>query len=506
MNKRPNFLFIVTDQQRYDSLAFLGNSHAVTPHLDSLAESGCVFDRCITASSVCMPSRASILTGLNPAQHGVWTNGCPLARSEWIPQPESFRTCTSFPWSVSHHSTIADLLSGAGYRTAAFGKLHLTPYASDKRFGHPESWEHWKASNIEAWHGPYYGFQHVELTLGHGEIRNGHYVEWLKTQAPEVFEQISRPNRSQALEFPHCVELYPSSVPKDYHPSAWVGKRASEWIEQNSRGDSPFFAWVGIPDPHHPFVPPADLAKRAEQNEVLMPEVSCHDLGDKPKAIQQWFAKKDSQDADEEFIKRIRQYTDAMISLLDETVGTLLETINRCNLVNDTIIIFTSDHGDLLGDFGGWGKECYAFRALNHVPLIIRAPEAHLPGRYRGVVSHTDLFPTIVDWAGVRPGKNISGYNINDTIKLNKRAEPALVQHFPEDPNEQNFSLYGDDWRYTLYPQSGEAEYYDHSQDFYERQNIHFQLNEQKRKAMRGELSEAMLRAVNYACGRVAPY
>ena len=173
--RRPNIVLIVTDQQRYDSLGCTGNRFAVTPSLDALAGEGCLFTRHFTANPVCMPSRATMMTGCYPATHGVVTNGIPLPRRQYVRADGANVERDGVP-VISQLPTLGDVLGQAGYTTGSIGKLHLTPTQCDPDLGYEESTARWRNDPaMNQWHGPYYGLQEVDMTLGHGERMQGHY-------------------------------------------------------------------------------------------------------------------------------------------------------------------------------------------------------------------------------------------------------------------------------------------------------------------------------------------
>ncbi|MBD3244175.1 MAG: sulfatase-like hydrolase/transferase, partial [Chitinivibrionales bacterium] len=220
--RAPHVVFVITDQQRYDSLGCTGNPHAVTPNIDRLASEGVVFDRFVTTSAICSPSRAGMFTGLQCSMHGLWTNGVPLPRADGVPLTQG--SINAFPgkWVASHIPTFADCFRDAGYRTVSVGKLHFTPTSAHEAHGCKESGAYWRAHpEMADWHGPYYGFDEVWMTLGHGERIGGHYGAWLQQNHPAVLDALDSSAQSRTLEFPECRMLYPSEIPAELHNSSW---------------------------------------------------------------------------------------------------------------------------------------------------------------------------------------------------------------------------------------------------------------------------------------------
>ncbi len=465
--KKPNIVFIITDQQRYDSLGCTGNLHAVTPNLDALAAENTVCDRFITNSAICSPSRASIFTGLQASTHGLWTNGVPLARAERIPVTESAERAFPGKWLASNIQTFADHFSSAGYYTGCVGKLHFAPFDAHPDLKLEESVQMW-AENPEkmaAWHGPYYGLDDVTITQSHGEmIYGGHYGAWLRKNHPETVEAVIQARETRVLEFLEHPNLYPSEIPEEQHNTTWIGDRACEKIREYQTKDEPFMLWVGFPDPHSPYVPPKALAEEFSTHEVQESSLPYESCDDKPESFQNLMRKRDAHLDRPEWHKRIRQYTDALNHMIDKSVGRIIDTLKELGEWDNTVLVFTSDHGDFLGDYGMDGKCVPACESLNHVPFILHAPDAELPDRLDRTISGVDLFPTFCELAGIDTPNDLHGESILQVAKEG-REYPVMVQHFTPKRERTNLSVYDDRFRYTFYTVTGERELYDHQND-----------------------------------------
>ncbi len=490
---KPNILWICTDEQRYDSLGCTGNPHAVTPHLDALASEGALYSRFITANPVCMPSRASFFTGQMPSRHGVVTNGIPLPNRDMVAHaPER----ADLGPLESHATTLPELLARGGYHTRSIGKLHLTPTQASPDERHPENHWLWHEGKMEDWHGPYYGFEHVDLTLHHGE-RNvfGHYRQWLKEVAPEVDKALSEPN-AQKTGVPN---LYPGRIPPQFHHSTWVGDRAVTFLMSEEAKQSPFFLWMSFPDPHLPFTPPAELSEEFASHDYLRPGAVAEDLQGKPSA----WPKKGVRFFEDrpENIALVRRYTDAQNHLVDRAVGRAVQALKDSGLWDNTVVVFTSDHGDYLGEFGLVGKKELPSNALNHVPCIVRDPTGRLPLSTNLPISGVDLFPTICDLAGIEIEHAIDGQSLLGRRESRNR---ALVQcqgaKFPA-----SFTIYDERYRLSWYPESDEWECYDHDEDPYEKRNIFNEFRERSHFAeLKEELMTAHLKAMRPNIGRAS--
>jgi arylsulfatase A-like enzyme len=227
MKQRPNFLFFITDQQRADWLGCYGHPVLKTPNIDSIAEQGTRFDNFRVASPVCMPNRASLLTGRYPSLHRLRYNGCTLPKNA---------------------NTFVDVLADAGYHTAAIGKSHLQPFTGLAPMGKtaediaatPEAWngnrmayyeeepaQYENAGRYEI-ETPYYGYQHVDMVTSHGDRCGGHYQQWFRETVPD-WEALSDP----ANELPHnysCPQAYRTPIPEDLYPTGYIRDRAVDYI------------------------------------------------------------------------------------------------------------------------------------------------------------------------------------------------------------------------------------------------------------------------------------
>ena len=263
---RPNIVFIIADQLRADHLGFNGNTEVRTPNLDALAADAAVFDRAFVANPTCMPNRASLLTGRWPSVHGTRCNGISL-------DPDS--------------STFVRSLAQAGYRTAAVGKLHhqnmgwdfepeqaeqirdTDPGLIDARTARAvgrtreTGWDQWEnRARHERGFVPmpqdYYGYQEVDLVIGHGDAPGGHWVHWARERG--VDPRVLGGPEASAKPPTGWDQVYTTSIPVDVHPSTYVGERAAERIKAAAASEDPFFLFVSFPDPHHPFAPPEEYA------------------------------------------------------------------------------------------------------------------------------------------------------------------------------------------------------------------------------------------------------
>lgn len=475
---KRNILLIHTDQQRQDSLGVYGNEVARTPHLDALAAAGVRFDHHYVTNPVCMPSRASLMTGRHLPAHGVIDNGIPLDE---------------------HEVTLAHVLAEAGYETFAAGKLHLTPYQSPAHYGHGESFASWRAGMLKGWSGPYYGFQRVALTEEHGEgatdFAMGHYGQWLAEKRPEAVEMKGY-ERAAGPKYPG---VYRSKVPAAAHHSTYVAEQVIEYLERGS--EKPFFVFAGFPDPHHPFTPPEEYARRFDSVALPAPHARSGEHDGRPplyrRLLTEMVFPSDGgarPPPEAEHFRHIVQNTYAMVALIDECVGRILSALGRLALNNETIVCFTSDHGDLLGDHGLLYKGQLPFASLLRVPLLIRAPGMR-PSVVRSPVSNTDVMPTLLELAGVNCPSRVQGRSLVPVLTGERsRVHDAAFScgWSKASPLYRHTSLHSESWRITWWPGYHDGELYDVEADPHELKNL---FHTESHRPIRESLMNDLLRA-----------
>jgi arylsulfatase A-like enzyme len=400
--KRPNILLITSDQQRADCNGF-ENPNIRTPHIDGLARDGTRFSACITPNLVCQPSRASILTGLLPLTHGVWDNGVDLD-----PQTGG--------------QGFAGTLARAGYATALIGKAHFSTKSTFAATGTPECNKS-QARYGANWTGPYMGFQHAELCgLGHMHRSRplerppvGHYERWLiaRGKDEEGLKRWAQDTRAGS----GAAQTWFSALPVAWHNSTWIGDRAIAWLAQQKNAPAPFCAWISFPDPHHPFDCPEPWSLMYDPNDMILPVQRTRDLERRP-----WWHRASLESkprlADPEMLRfraegsRVPDQSDAqlaemtanyygMISLIDHNVGRILTALHDLGVADDTLVVYTTDHGELLGNHGLYLKGPTPYEDLLRVTLVARGPGVARDRVISEPVSTLDLAATFYEAAGV---------------------------------------------------------------------------------------------------------
>ena len=397
--KRPNILLLFSDQQRYDTIG-LQNPLIRTPHLDRLAREGMLFERAYPPTPVCLPCRASLVTGLYPSSHRAMHNNCHLPQD--------------------HAPTLAGCLSQAGYYTHMVGKSHLNPVHV------PQSVESMPFTTNRAyyrqWHGPWYGFQHADINVGH-TIENiacqCHYGLWLEERGVRVEDYFVDTAKVKGS----YISYGRWDLPEAHHQSKWVADVAIEAIERCADSEQPFFIWANFADPHNPCVVPDPWASMYAPEQMrgfgFKPgEPEC--FTQKPPFYREimeqpgCFTARPSdpglpgtEDAcrlpwDDRQTRENAACYYGMISLMDHHIGRMLDALDRTGLAENTLVIFSSGHGDCLGDHGFWHKGILSFEEMLRVPLIVRFPGRVPAGATsRAFQNLVDLPATLLDYAGV---------------------------------------------------------------------------------------------------------
>jgi arylsulfatase A-like enzyme len=400
-------LLVTTDQQRYDALGCNGGTVARTPVVDALARDGIRYERAHPQSVVCMPSRSTILTGQHPNTHGVWMNGVPLPADA---------------------PSVAAELRSAGYRTALVGKAHFQPFLDP--FGRFEENGFGRSGTYGAGHR---GFDHIE-TATHGAAGPLHYARWLAATHPEAVGMYY-PVLDGQLEVnalgggdTGAPQVHDNPIAREWYHTDWAADRTIAWLDSLEAG-ADWFCWLSFPDPHHPWDPPASELARVDWREVPLPPGYIADptereavLDAKPRHWRAWYDGRlvsnyeaplawvpATLTADQ--VREVNARNAVECELIDEALGRVLQAVERRGWAADLDVIFTTDHGELQGDFGLLFKGPYHTDALMRLPLVWRpAPSAGVaPAVVRRPVGLVDLAPTLSAIAGRPPASWMEG-------------------------------------------------------------------------------------------------
>ncbi len=361
-NSRPNILFICTDQQRFDSLGCYGNEHARTPAIDQLAADGVIYEQCYVQSPVCSPSRASLLTARYVHAHGLYANGVSLP---------------------AHWPLFTKALADGGYDCGLVGKWHLSACFQGRTEPRLDD-----GFRVFQWaHDP-----------THGSPQNM-YHRWLEENYPDVYAQAiaNGPGRGRHEAAPF------DAMPTETHYSHWVGTQSIEFIEASRDEEQPFFLWVNFFDPHHPFVAPQEYLDRFDAETLPAPLGSLDDLRDRPAILSEaseksyaGFARGFTEYTPEQ-MRQVVRANYAMVALIDDEVQRILDALAATGRLDNTLVIFTSDHGLLL-------KGPMLYEGAVRVPLILKWPGVLPAGeRVTPLVEWIDLNDTMLAAAGLSP-------------------------------------------------------------------------------------------------------
>ncbi|MDM9559931.1 sulfatase family protein [Bordetella petrii] len=424
---QPNFLLFITDQQRADHLGSYGNPQVRTPALDRLAQQGWSADRFYVASPICMPNRATLLTGRMPSVHGARHNGIPLSQRA---------------------TTFVERLRQAGYATALIGKGHLQNMTGKPPVWPPaggptqdgEAWASepgrydqewgplWQTAPGHDLDTPFYGFGRVDLAVDHGDQVWGHYERWLAATHPDVRKLWGPEHAVPTPEFAltESRQAWRTRVPEECSTTAYVGDRTIAMLREHRPGGRPFFIQCSFPDPHHPFTPHGKYWDMYRPEDVALPDSfhASRAAGHEPPPHVRWlYQQRDAGKAVKHtpamFACTEREAREAIalnygsISHIDATIGRVLQALDEQGLSDNTVVIFTSDHGDYFGDHQLLWKGPIHYQSLIRTPFIWHDPAGRARGSRSGALCSTaDIAPTVLARAGLAPYNGIQGQSL----------------------------------------------------------------------------------------------
>ena len=516
VNTQPNFLFIITDQQRADHVGCYGNNILKTPNIDNLANQGIAFDKYYVTSPTCMPNRASLATGRMPSATGVTTNGFPLPVDT---------------------VTLMDLLSAGGYRTALMGKSHLQ-YFTDRKVrpetfsvrsdGKPPPQElsqalRRRASGPEfnnelrsAWEEnphrsvnlPYYGFQEVKIALFHADRVGGDYSAWLAENHPDP-NSLRGPENALENFGISAPQAWRTRIPEELYPTTWITDLTIDCLERYAKDDQPFFIQCGYTDPHHPFTPPGKYWDMYDPADIPAPSSLGIEHNNPPPFIATLQSSLADGTANRTYVhpyavteQEAREsiaLTYGMISMVDDGVGKIIQKLDELGLRENTIIVYTSDHGDIMGDHGIMLKHGLHSEGVIRVPFIWSDPAGSQGIRSNILASAIDFAPSVLNRAELAPYSGIQGEDIVSvaTGKRSSDRNGLIIEadELPENVDIEKFfrvrTYVNERWRLTLWVDDDFGELYDRENDPLEINNL---WDEPLAKEHKAYLIEAMLK------------
>lgn len=477
---QPNILFICTDQQRYDAVGAAGNPHITTPNLDRLAAQGTLFENCYVQNTVCSPSRASLMTGRYVPAHGLYANGVDLDPSE-----------------VLFSRDLAD----AGYDCGLVGKLHLGACFDGRSEPRLDD-----GFRVFRWaHAP-----------APGSSENT-YQRWLRARFPDLYASV------RSGEGPYNW----ANLPTEAHYSHWIGDETTDFLRTSRDDGKPFLFIANFFDPHPAFGAPEEYIQRYDAAALPAPIRRDGELAGKPPVhaegstgVSREAKASTYADLSADQLAGARRAYYAMVTLIDDEVGRILDTLEEAGLADNTIVVFTSDHGEMLGDHELILKGPYLYEGAIRVPLIIRWPGVTEPGSRRSeLVQWVDLAPTFLDAAGVTVPGRMQGESLIGLL----RGEAAgwrdwAVCHYrdsgpPFDPPSHQTMLRHDRWKLVVHhgtpttSRERTGELYDLAADPDELINLwHEGTHRDTRLELQEKLLDVMVATEDRGRPRVAPW
>ena len=480
-----NVLLITSDQQHWNTLG-QNNPEIQTPALDKLAAQGATFTRAYCPNPTCTPTRSSMITGKYPSQHGAYSLGAKLPETE---------------------PTVGERFQDAGYRSALVGKAHFQPLQWTEEYPSLEAYP--KLQDLDFWadfEGPFYGFDHIELARNHTDESHvgQHYALWMEEKGLSNW-------RDYFLQPTGHVEAQRRKwlIPEQFHYNAWIAERSNALISRYNDADQPFFLWASFFDPHPKYLIPEPWDTMVDPAEVSVPTVTPGEHEGNPPHLQltqqadpdfsAWQEPNGSgchgfhshlQDRDE-LAKDIACYY-GMVSCMDKYIGQIVDHLDQLGLADNTLVVFTSDHGHYFGQHGLIAKGAFHYDDGIRVPMIAR-----LLGRIpAGHVSHSlqtlvDYAPTLLDYCGLDAPDDMTGISqrtvwngdesqARDHVIVENRHQPTTL-HLKTYINERH--------KITIYYGRDYGEIFDLREDPGEVKNLWSDA------ALRAELTEEFLRA-----------
>lgn len=465
---KKNVLLITSDQQHWMTLGFL-NPEIQTPNLDRLAAEGTAFLRAYCPNPTCTPTRASIITGQYPSQHGAYSLGTKLM--EDVP-------------------TVGEDFQKAGYRTALIGKAHFQPLKSTEEYPSLEAYP--VLQDLDFWRryeGPFYGFEHFELARNHtDEAHVGqHYALWMEEQGLTDWRRYFRKPTGE-----RDVQRGSWDLPEEYHYNTWIAERTGAHLEQAREKDEPFFIWASFFDPHPGYLVPEPWASMYDPESLTVPE----GFPEEHRLNPPHFQKTQEESPDFEYLKepegngchgchshlqsreekaRNMAIYYGMVSCMDRAIGRILDRLDELGLRDETLVAFTTDHGHFFGQHGLVAKGPFHYEDMVKIPLIVRMPGNGPVGRTSDALqSLVDLAPTFLDVCGLPVPRRMTGVSQKDVWSgETESARDCVLVENRHQPTRLNLRTRIDRrWKITVYYDAEYGEIFDLENDPEERQNL----------------------------------
>ncbi len=484
MTDRPNILLITSDQQHFSTMGCV-NPQISTPNLDRLAAQGTRFDRAYCPNPTCTPTRASIITGKYPSQHGAWSLGTKLLESE---------------------PTVGDDLRAAGYRTSLIGKAHFQPLAGNEKFGSLESYP--ILQDLDFWRRfdePFYGFDTVRLARNHADEAHvgQHYAIWMEDKGYTDWRSAYRPPTGTNTTQKHRWE-----IPEEFHYNTWIAEQSEKQLECYAEAGEPFFLWSSFFDPHPPYLAPEPWDTMYESGSISVPGLTLGEHERNPphfamtqQAKPDFSAWRESgfgihgmqshlRDSDT-MDKDVAVYY-GMVSLMDKYIGRIVDRLDELGLADNTLVVFTTDHGHLFGQHGLCAKGPFHYEDLVRLPFLARWPGRIAAGEVSdALVSLVDLAPTFLAAAGQPIPGRMSGVSQLATWQGGAAARDHVIVENRHEPTTIHVKTHVDErYKLTVYYRREYGELFDLSSDPGETMNL---WDDPTLAALKAELTRRLL-------------
>lgn len=473
MSARPNIVLITTDQQRPDTIGANGSSVVRTPHLDRLCGESVRFRRAYVQNTVCIPSRACIQTGRYTHQHGVRYMESEIDRTPGLP---------------AHEVTFMERLQAAGYVTGAAGKIHMMP---ERGF----DWLEIVGGKGARW------TQTVGQDIGPAPLGR-QYAAWLEARHPGGYELLHR--QRQAPEYKRRHASLVNVLPLSEYVETYILDEAIGFMTRQR--DGPFFLWCGFCGPHGPHDPPASHAGLYPAAGVALPDTWGLELADRPPHLRR---PPRPLSAEQEHDLRIyRAYYYCLCSLLDDYVGMLLAKMAELGLLDNTLVLYTSDHGEMLGDFRLFGKGTF-YEPVMRVPLIARPPGGCRGSVCDGLMEVMDIAPTILDYAGVPRPAEMQARSFRPVLEGGPGGHEAVLSEYTTNDRRINGKcLVTEHFKIVLWDVEQGGELYDLQADPGELRNLYYEPSWQteRDRLLERLLAQVMRSEAGYTAGRTRHY
>jgi len=389
-DSRPDIILIITDQQRYDTIAELGFPYMDTPNLDRLVREGATFTNCHISAPSCAPSRASLFTGYFPHTTGIFKNA-----DTW------------------QHSWV-ELLNKSGYHCVNVGKMHTTPFETPLGFH-----ERYVVENKDRYlEGRYY------------------FDEWDKALAARGLVKQQRVLYRKREDYSECLGAFDWELPADTQSDNFVGNMAAWWLKTKPQSEKPLFLEIGFPGPHPPYDPTPDEAAPYMEKELPLLEVTEEELENQPppfKAMRKHNSEVDHDSVvhqlnpSQEARHRQRAYYLANVTMIDKKVGEILQALEERGDLENSVVIFTSDHGDCLTDHGH-SQKWTMYDTITRMPMIVWSP-GRFEGDQRidGLCQQMDIGPAILELAGIEVPESMEARSVLPALEGREWDEREVV-------------------------------------------------------------------------------